>query len=71
MISVLIFIIGFILGAIISARLFIEEIKCLKKNKNELSAKYYQELDTLTTNNAKLEQELRELRIKIAYKPSQ
>ena len=55
-------IIVFILGVFVGSKLYSEELKSVKKNKNELAALYYRELDSLMKKNEKLEEELLQLK---------
>jgi len=55
-------IITFILGVFVGSKLYSEELKSVNKNKDELAAMYYKQLDSLMEKNEKLEEELVQLK---------
>ena len=57
--TIIFFILGLIVGIFLGARLYYSQCKMLEKQKAELSAMYYKQLDELLSNNEKLETKLR------------
>jgi len=57
--NIIFFILGLIIGIVLGARIYYNQYKTLEKQKAELSAMYYKQLDELLSKNEELETKLR------------